>query len=209
MQIEDMNWLNVEEYLKKDDRIILILGACEQHGYLSLATDTRIPTAIAEKVSEKTKVLVAPPLNFGISTSFSNFPGTITLRTSTYLDVVEDLIKSLFRVGFRRFMILNGHGGNMNVKAKLHELLDELPKSRIAFYSWWVEPAVQQVMEKHTVPGFHANWMEAFPFTRVTDLPKGEKTPPQPKRMLNSEEMRQVYGDGVFFGRARHGEHSA
>lgn len=201
MHIGDMNWMDVEKYLKKEDRIILIFGACEQHGYLSLETDTRIPKAIAEKVCERTKALVAPPLNFGISTSFSDFPGTITLRTATYLDVVEDVIKSLHRVGFRRFMILNGHGGNINAKAKLHELLDELPQSKLVFYSWWIEPAVQKVMEKHALAGYHASWMEAFPFTRVFDLPKGEKVPPKPARMLNAAEMRETYGDGVYGGR--------
>jgi creatinine amidohydrolase len=203
MNLGDRNWMDVEKYLKKEDRIILILGACEQHGYLSLMTDTRIPEAIAGQVSAKTHILVAPALNFGISTSFSEFPGTITFRTATYLDVVEDIFKSLHRVGFRRFIILNGHGGNINAKAKIHELVDELPESKVIFYSWWIEAAVQKVMEKHALPGYHANWMEAFPFTRVAELPTGEKTPPQPKRMLSSREMREAYDDGVYGGRYR------
>ncbi|MER3458377.1 MAG: creatininase, partial [Chloroflexota bacterium] len=65
MRLEDLNWMDVESYLKQDDRIILVTGACEQHGYLSLLTDIRIPWAIATAVGEREGVLVAPPLNFG------------------------------------------------------------------------------------------------------------------------------------------------
>ncbi len=43
MRIEDLNWMDVEEYLKHDDRLILVVGACEQHGYLSLLSDVKIP----------------------------------------------------------------------------------------------------------------------------------------------------------------------
>jgi creatinine amidohydrolase len=67
MRIEDLNWMDVENYLKHDDRLILVIGACEQHGYLSLLTDIRIPLALADAASQQTGVLVAPPLNFGSS----------------------------------------------------------------------------------------------------------------------------------------------
>lgn len=201
MKIEKLNWMNVEKYLQKDDRVILVLGACEQHGFLSLMTDSKIPMEIADAVSQKTGVLVAPPLHFGISPSFAKFPGTITFRVSTYLEAVEDMIRSLYRVGFKKFMILNGHGGNIAVKGKLHEMLNESPDLRIIFYSWWMEPAVQKVMEKHAVPGFHANWMEAFRFTRVAELPEGTKEPPERVEILNADRMREVYQDGVYGGR--------
>ena len=52
MQFEERNWMQVEEYLKNDDRVILVLGACEQHGYLSLMTDVKIPMALAEAASQ-------------------------------------------------------------------------------------------------------------------------------------------------------------
>lgn len=200
MRIDELNWMDVENYLKKEDRVILVLGACEQHGYLSLMTDTKIPAAIADAVSQRTGVVVAPPLNFGISPSFAKFPGTITFRTSTYLDAVEDIVRSLYRVGFKRFLILNGHGGNINVKSKLHEMMNETPDLHFVFYSWWVESGVEEVMKRHAVPGFHANWMEAFRFTRVAELPEGTKEPPKPKEMLTATRMREIYGDGVYGG---------
>ena len=57
MKFEDLNWMQVEEYLKTDDRLILVLGACEQHGYLSLMTDVKIPMALAEEASRQSGVL--------------------------------------------------------------------------------------------------------------------------------------------------------
>ncbi len=200
MQIQGQNWMGVDKYIRRDKRIILVLGACEQHGYLSLMTDTLIPHELGRRVSEKTGILLAPPLNFGISTSFAKFSGTITLRTSTYLAIIEDILRSLYGQGFRKIFILNGHGGNMNVKGLLHEIMNELSDLRIIFYSWWVENACTSIMKKYNVEGNHANWMEAFSFCRVADLPVGTKVPPHPRQMLNADQMRKVYKDGSYGG---------
>jgi creatinine amidohydrolase len=67
MRLEDLNWMDVERYLEQDDRLILVLGACEQHGHLSLLTDIKIPLALTDSASNRTGALIAPPLNFGVS----------------------------------------------------------------------------------------------------------------------------------------------
>src|SRR5512139_2873834 len=102
MRIEDLNWMDVEEYLKHDDRLMLVIGACEQHGYLSLLSDVKIPLALADAASQETGVLVGPPLNFGSSPYFLAYPGTLSLRLSTLLDVVEDVVRSAYGHGFHR-----------------------------------------------------------------------------------------------------------
>ncbi len=51
MRLEDLNWMDVEKYLAQDDRLMLVLGACEQHAYLSLLTDIKIPLALADSAS--------------------------------------------------------------------------------------------------------------------------------------------------------------
>src|SRR4030065_380599 len=112
MRLEELNWMDVETYLAQDDRIILVLGATEQHGYLSLLTDVKIPQALADAASAITGVLVAPPLNFGVSPYFAKYPGTLSLRVSTLIAAVEDIVRSAYGHGFRRILILNGHGGN-------------------------------------------------------------------------------------------------
>jgi creatinine amidohydrolase len=200
MRLEELNWMDVEEYLKHEDRILLVLGACEQHGYLSLLSDVKIPLALADAASQKSGVLVAPPVNFGVSPYFATYPGTISLRVATFLDVVEDIVSSLYAHGFRRFMILNGHGGNDPARARLVEVANCLPGIKLAWYSWWSSHSVTEAAMKHGLKSHHAAWIEAFPFTRVADLPEGEKTPPSYKGLLNAPDTRQVFGDGVFGG---------
>jgi len=201
VRIEDLNWMDVEAYLKQDNRLILILGATEQHGYLSLAADVRIPQALADAAAQQTGVLVAPPLNFGSSPYFLAYPGTFSLRISTLLDAVEDLLRSAHGQGFRRILLLNGHGGNEAVRARLAEVASSLPDLRLAWYSWWLSASVQQVAVKHQLKPSHANWLEAFPFTIVSDLPSEEKIPPHVPGILGAQEAREVYGDGSFGGK--------
>lgn len=201
MRFEDLNWMDVENYLKQDDRCLLVLGACEQHGYLSLLSDSKIPQAIADAASQSSGVPVAPVLNFGVSPYFLTYPGTISLRTSTYLQVVEDIVRSLYGYGFRKMVILNGHGGNVPARNHLVELLNQLPDLKLAWYSWWVEPHVLAVVEKHQLQPYHASWFEAFRFTRVCELPAGEKTAVDKSGLLSAAQSRALFGDGVFGGK--------
>ena len=200
MRLEELNWMDVESYLAEEYRIILVLGATEQHGYLSLLTDVKIPQALADAASASTGVLVAPPLNFGVSPYFATYPGTISLRTSTFLAVVEDVVRSLYGVGFRRMFIMNGHGGNSSVRTRLTELANEMNGLKFVWYSWWESHSIEAIAMKHELKTAHANWMEAFPFTRVANLPADAKIPPKVIGVPNAEETRSLYGDGMFGG---------
>ena len=200
MRLEELNWMDVESYLAEEDRIILVLGATEQHGYLSLLTDVKIPLALSDAASASTGVLVAPPLNFGVSPYFATYPGTISLRTSTFLAAVEDIVRSLYGVGFRRIFIMNGHGGNSGVRTRLTELANEMDGLKFVWYSWWESHSIEAIAMKHELKTAHANWMEAFPFTRVANLPADAKIPPKVIGVPNAEETRALYGDGMFGG---------
>ncbi len=204
MRIEDLNWMDVEDYLKHDDRLILVVGACEQHGYLSLLSDVKIPLALADAAAKRTGVLVAPPVNFGSSPYFLAYPGTLSLRLSTLMDIAEDIIRSAFGQGFKRILVLNGHGGNNGLKMRLGELANQLNGLKLQWYAWWMSHSVEQVALRYELKPSHANWQEAFPFTSVADLPDGEKTPPHvPSDVLDAKTTREVYGDGSFGGRYR------
>lgn len=200
MRLEDLNWFDVRSYLEQDDRLILVIGSCEQHAYLSLLTDVKIPLALAEAASQKTNVLVAPPVNFGVSPYFLAYPGTLSIRVTTLLDLVEDLIRSAYQQGFRKFLILNGHGGNDPVRGRLYELANQLAGIRLSWYAWWTSHSVEQVAQKHGLKPSHANWLEAFPFTTVAELPRGEKNPPYIPGLMDAHQAREVYGDGQFGG---------
>jgi len=200
MRFEDLNWMDIEKYLVQDDRLMVVLGACEQHAYLSLLSDVKIPQALADAASLQTGVLVAPALNFGSSPYFLDYPGTLSLRISTLLDMVEDVIRSAYRQGFRKILILNGHGGNDPVRARLYELMNQLEDTRIAWYSWWLSHSVLELAQKYDLKPSHANWLEAFAFTRVAELPQGAKTPPNIPGLIGAAEARRVFGDGSFGG---------
>ena len=201
MHFENQNWMQIEDYLKKDTRVILVLGACEQHGYLSLLTDVKIPMALATAASEETGVLVAPPMNFGCSPYFLDHPGTISLRLHTYLDVVEDILRSLHGAGFNKILILNGHGGNTPVKTHLVQLANQMPDLQMRWYAWWTTQTVADIAQKHNLQAEHANWLEAFDFTQVTKLPDEPKGfLDDHNAILDKTATRKKYGDGNFGG---------
>ena len=207
MRIEDLNWMDVEEYLKRDDRLILVTGATEQHGYLSLYTDIRIPMALADAASQQTGVLVAPPLNFGCSSYFLTYPGTFSLRVSTLIAVVEDIVRSVYGAGFRRILVLNGHGGNSPARTQLTEVANSLPPEvQLRWYDWWLSHSVEAVTLKHSLKPTHANWLEAFPFTIVSELPAESKIPPSVPDIMDAATARKLYGDGSFGGPYQAGE---
>src|SRR5437764_15278125 len=101
MRIGEMNWMMVEEYLKRDDRCVLPLGSTEQHAYLSLSVDSILAERLATEVAKLAGVPVFPVLAYGITPYFRAFPGTITLRLQTFLSVVRDIRDGLAHPGFK------------------------------------------------------------------------------------------------------------
>jgi creatinine amidohydrolase len=117
------------------------------------------------------------------------------------MDIVEDIVRSAFGQGFKRILVLNGHGGNSGLKMRLIELANELPGLKLQWYAWWMAHSVEEVAMRHSIKPTHANWLEAFPFTIVTDLPDGEKTPPNvPSELMDAATARTTYSDGSFGG---------
>lgn len=201
MLLEDMNWMDVERYLERDDRVVVVVGACEQHGYLSLLADIRIPLAVAQQACEREGVLIAPPLPYGISPYFTAYPGTLSLRTETFAAVVREMIEGLLAQGFRRVLMSNGHGGNTGlVSPLLVELGNAHPEARISLFHWWRHPAVERIAQEAGLPQYHANWSENFPFTRVGPVPEGEKEPVQVPATAAAAGFRAALGDGSFGG---------
>jgi creatinine amidohydrolase len=95
---------------------VLTVGAVEQHAdHLPVDTDSLSAYRIALQAAarcEAPHVLVLPPPSFGFSPHHRAWPGTITLSLETFNGLVIDVIDSLHRTGFKRMLIVNGHGGN-------------------------------------------------------------------------------------------------
>jgi creatinine amidohydrolase len=199
MHLADLNWMDVESYLQEDDRVILVTGSTEQHGYLSLLADVRIPMALATAAASREQVLVAPPLNFGVSPDFVEFPGTLSLSEETFHEVLYELVVCLVQHGFRRVLILNGHGGN-TLPPQLEALQHDVDGLHIVWYEWFRSPAAEQFASREGLKLAHANWSEAFSFTRVCELPDGEKAPVDLRLETPGMSERRILGDGSFGG---------
>jgi creatinine amidohydrolase len=188
MRISEMNWMLVEQYLQRDDRAVLPLGCTEQHAYLSLSTDSILAERLAVEAAEPLGVPVFPVLAYGITPYFRAFPGTITLRVGTYILLVRDILDAMAEQGFKRILIVNGHGGNTPAQGSIGEWMADHSKARIKFHNWWNAPRVWARVQTIDPVASHASWMENFPWTR---LPKVE-LPSRQKPMSDSDKVRRL-----------------
>lgn len=116
----------VSELLKKTDMVIIPIPALEQHGkHLPIGTDFLNGVERAKLVAQKTDVLVAPVLMVGQSPYHMGFAGTISLSSNTIVEVYFEAVQSLIQHGFKRFLILNSHGGNRAISIFLVDRINQ------------------------------------------------------------------------------------
>src|SRR5881227_227128 len=188
MRFSEMNWRMVEEYLKRDDRAVLPLGSTEQHAYLSLSVDSILAKRLAIEAAQPLGVPVFPVLAYGITPYFRAFPGTITLRVETYMSILRDILDAMTEQGFRRILIVNGHGGNTSAQGFIGEWMADHPGVRIKFHNWWNSPKVWAQVQAIDPVASHASWMENFPWTRLASI----AMPAEQKSMCNVDLLRQL-----------------
>jgi creatinine amidohydrolase len=207
MRIAEMNWMMVEEYLRRDDRCVLPLGSTEQHAYLSLSVDSILAERLAIEAAEPLGVPVFPVLAYGITPYFRAFPGTITLRLQTYLSILGDVFDAMAEQGFKRILIVNGHGGNAPAQGLVGEWTAKHPEVRIKFHNWWNAPKVWAQVQAIDPVASHASWMENFPWTRLNNVELPSEQKPMSNleliRQLDPKSLRAYLKDGNFGGRYR------
>jgi creatinine amidohydrolase len=204
MRIAELNWMQVEEYLKRDNRCALPLGSTEQHGYLSLATDAVLAERVAVEAAEPLGVPVFPVVAYGVTPYFREFPGSISLRVETHLNVVRDILDGMAHSGFRRILIVNGHGGNGAVAQFAQEWAADHPRCRVIFHNWWNAPRTWAKVQGIDPVASHGSWMENFPWTRLpgVDLPSAQRPMIDlaTVRLLDPVALRKYLGDGNYGG---------
>src|ERR1700681_1262406 len=188
MRIGEMNWMMVEEYLKRDDRSVLPLGSTEQHAYLSVGVESFWGERPAGEAREPLGVPVFPVLAYGITPYFRAFPGTITLRAQTYLSIVRDILDALAEQGFKRILIVNGHGGNTPAQGLVGEWIADHPGIKIKFHNWWNAPKTWAQVQAIDPVAAHASWMENFPWTRLEKV----AMPSEQKPEVDMNHLRQL-----------------
>jgi creatinine amidohydrolase len=204
MKVVDRNWMQLEAYLEHDDRIVLPLGSIEQHAYLSLGVDAILSERVAVEAAEPLGVPVLPALPYGITPYFGAYPGSPSVSVETYGALLRDVLGSLHGQGFRRFLLVNGHGGNGGGRPAVEAWAAANPEAQARWHDWYAAPRTRAVVDAVDPDASHASWMENFPWTRLegVEQPPGSK-PPQdiaPLRGGDPVEVRALLGDGSLGG---------
>ena len=156
MLMENLTWEEVRDLVETDPVVIIPLGATEQHGHhLPVKVDIAIANYIAQAVGEQSGALVTPPLNFGYSIAWPDYPGTLSFSSETFLSALHDICYSLIRVGFKKLFLLNGHNGNlMLMQTAACDLIDKYGDHDISIA---VATYIHMAMEKCNAIGENFN----------------------------------------------------
>ena len=216
MRLQLCTWPEVEAYLERSTGIIQPIGSTEQHGPTGfIGTDAICPELIAERIGGELDVLVAPTINVGMAQHHLGFPGSASLRPSTLIAVVGDIVKSFAQHGFDRFFFINGHGGNLpSVQAAFSEIYAERsfaadggnrPPVRCEVRNWWQIKSVIAIADEvfGDAEGFHATPSEVALtyYGYPEDAARVKKNKLIPKRapqgpIYDAEDYRRRFPDG-------------
>ncbi len=188
----EMTWEEVAQALQETDIVLVVMGATEQHGpHLPLGTDTMQAVELCKRIvtqlaGDDISAVVSAPIPFGMSSYHMGFPGTITLRPTTYYELAMDVCRCLYTHGFRRFVFPLGHGGNyamMQVIAQ--QLVDESEDAQALVLNWL--PSISS----------------AYPALAKTDKPEGHAGGREISRQLDTHpELVQMEGARAFYPEA-------
>ncbi len=161
---------DVENYLKVKDTVLVPMASFEQHGpHLPLWTDSLTAETVARNVAEQIGVIYSPVVWMGYSPQHMHDPGkgrgTITVRSSTLLNLINDVGRSLIHHGFNRIIFINGHDSNIKVIDPVLRKLRYETGALISFVKPYMENYVglmEGLMENpvEETPGWHASELE-------------------------------------------------
>ena len=160
-----LTWTDIQQMPDKSNVVVLQpLGAIEQHGpHLPLIVDAAIATAVLGKALAQLEATVPayalPPLYYGKSNEHWHFPGTITLSAQTLIALLTEVAESVYRAGFRKFVLVNAHGGQPQVlEIVARDLHQKYPDFQVFPLFVWNVPnvAVDLLTPKEAQLGIHA-----------------------------------------------------
>ncbi|HEY9877105.1 MAG TPA: creatininase family protein [Leptolyngbyaceae cyanobacterium] len=206
-------WPEVETYLCKSTGLILPIGSTEQHGPTGLiGTDAICAEVLAKGVGEATQALVGPTINVGMALHHTAFPGSMSLRPSTLIALIQDYLKPLVHYGFTRFFFINGHGGNVaTLKAAFSETyaaladlnLPHVKQVRCRVANWYMCQGVYTLAKElygnqegsHATPSEVALTQYAYP-EHIKQAPLDPPVAPSGHPIYGATNFRQHYPDG-------------
>lgn len=167
-RFEDLTWPEVNDAVSKGMIPVLPVGTMEQHGpHLPIKMDRWTATEVVNEAARKhrERLLAMPPVSYGYTTHVMDFPGSITIHHETFIRYVVDILKSLAYHGFKRIIIVNGHGSNvppLDLAARRAILETD---AMVAMTSWWslaaANPSYMKKWRQSHFPGGCADACEA------------------------------------------------
>jgi creatinine amidohydrolase len=156
---------------------------------------------VSVECAEPLGVPVLPALAYGVTPRFGAYPGTLSLERETYVAALVQLLASLRSQGFRRVLIVNGHGGNSFAA-------EHVAGDGVIWHDWWSSELQQKILREVDPEGSHASWIENFPWTRLPGvaLPLERKPLVELAPDWTPAEYREVLGDGSFGGPYEHAD---
>lgn len=136
--IEEMSWAEFQEAMRESDLIVFPVGSLEEHGpHNPLGTDFLIARAAAKAVGERVGAPVTPVMPFGYAANLTCFPGTASIDLQLLRSVLTSVCESFIRHGARRFLFINGHGGNTAALRLVGLDLHEKHGAICSYTQWW------------------------------------------------------------------------
>jgi creatinine amidohydrolase len=152
--------LTQPEFLEVAERTsvaVMVTGSLEAHGnHLPLGTDTILPDYLGKQIAEKTNALVLPPIPFGDSWVYEPFRGTVTVSPITLTQLYSDVMDSVFNIGFRFLVIINGHGGNIGSLKQAAAIATSKKEASVILVNWWTDLAENARKSVLETPEGHA-----------------------------------------------------
>ena len=141
MRFHEMTWPQLRQVPRDTTLIVAPIAACEQHSrHLPTFTDTLLVTAVAEGLERRLpeRVLLLPTQWLGASGHHLRFGATLSAEVDTHIDLLCDLLRPLLDDGYRRLLLLNGHGGNIDtMHVALRRLQTRYPDRQLTAGSYW------------------------------------------------------------------------
>ncbi len=216
MKLQLMTWPEVEAYLQRSQTIIVPIGSTEQHGPTGMiGTDALCPEIVAEGMAEQRELLIGPTLSIGMAQHHLAFAGSLSLRPSTLIQVLVDVVESLAGHGFKQIVFLNGHGGNIaTVQAAFAEIWSAASfrgtesKLDLRLVNWFQGPRVAGLSRElfgnkegsHATPSEISLVLSAYPEAARSVALEPLMPPTGPIR--DARDFRQQHPDGRMGARS-------
>lgn len=203
MLLYNLTWEEVS-HLDRNMVVVAPFGAVEQHSYhLPLGTDSIITEAIARRLERQMpeRVLVLPIVWLGCSRHHMDFPGSLTAEIDTFIAVGEQLVGSMAAHGFRNFILLNGHGGNVSKISLMAEKLRYRPGAllKVVGVTYWdlIGQEIKSIRETPLGGMGHACELEtSLIFATRPELVRRERMEPDGPKQVSEFEEKDMFAPG-------------